>query len=149
MIRAAQEFIAHATPLKDAFIAHQLPPDFLEKLASEIDVLTQSISAQSQASSARASAAGDMVRALDEASVALLRLDAIIENMFRDDNAVLTAWKTAREVRKPRERRKATKSQPANSKSETPVAGPASDSSPALVPHPSAVPEQPAVSSPA
>jgi hypothetical protein len=146
LIKAAQEFHKYAAPLKDAFVAHQLPADFLEKLASDIEALQQAISAQAQAISERTSASDSLAKALEDASVALQRLDPIIRNAFRDDNEVLTAWKTAREVKKRRERRKTAKAQVTNGNSETSAPAPVESSA---VSQPPAVPERPAVSPPA
>jgi hypothetical protein len=50
-----------------------LPPDFLDKLASDIEALNQAINAQAQAISERTAASDNLVQALDEASVELQR----------------------------------------------------------------------------
>ena len=52
-IRAAQEFAKYATPLKDAFLAHQMTADFLDKLAADVATLQQTINAQAAAKSDR------------------------------------------------------------------------------------------------
>src|SRR2546427_10121679 len=107
LIRAAQEFIKYATPLKNAFVAHYLPEDFLDKLTSEIEALEQGINQQAQGKSDRLAASETLTHAIDDALVALQRLDAIIPNTFGTDTHVMTAWTTAREIKKPRSKKKA------------------------------------------
>ena len=116
MIRAGQEFIKYATPLKDEFVAHQLPANFLERLHSEIEALQQAINAQAQSKSDRRAALDTLVQAIDAAMIALQRLDAIIPNKFGDDHEVMTAWTIVREINKPQRRKKTDKT---DSKTET------------------------------
>ena len=48
-------------------------------------------------------------RAVDNAMIAVQRLDAIIPNTFGDDHEVMTAWDIARQVNKPKHRKKTDK----------------------------------------
>ena len=109
MIRAGQEFIKYATPLKDEFVAHQLPANFLDRLRSEIEALQLAINAQAQSKSDRRAAVDTLVQAVDNAMIAVQRLDAIIPNTFGDDHEVMTAWDIARQVNKPTHRKKTDK----------------------------------------
>ena len=108
LIRAAQEFVRYATPLKDAFVAHQLPANFLDRLTSEIEALQEAINAQAQAKSERRAASQTLDDAVDQASVALQRLDALIPNMFGDDTEIISAWTVARQIQKPPRRKRNT-----------------------------------------
>ena len=135
-IRAAQEFIKYAAPLKDAFAAHLMPSNFLDKLASEIAALQQAINAQAAAKSDRQAASDTLTQAIDDARIALQRLDAMIPNMFGNDAEVMAAWNIVRQINKPRRRKKAA----ANGHSETPSAS---------LPHPPEVTGHPPASPPA
>jgi hypothetical protein len=145
MIRAGQEFIKYATPLKDEFIAHQLPANFLDGLRSEIEALQQAINAQAQYKSDRRAAVDTLVQAVDNAMIAVQRLDAIIPNIFGDDHEVMTAWDVARQVNKPKHRKKADKT---DGKPATPT--PLSTEAPSVpLPHPPIASDHPSALPPA
>ena len=74
----------------------------------------------------------------DAAKIALQRLDAIIPNTFGDDHEVMTAWTIARQVNKPKHRKKTEKTE---NKTETPPSLPLPHA-PIASDHPSASPPE-------
>jgi hypothetical protein len=100
LLNAARAFVLDATPLKEHFIRHELPGDFL-------DQLTRLIGSFEQATTQKTAAVGTHVAArltIDEnveRGLHLVRqLDVVIHNKFSGDPVTLSAWTRASHVAK-------------------------------------------------
>ncbi|MBI1760977.1 MAG: hypothetical protein HYR56_06015 [Acidobacteria bacterium] len=98
LLNAARAFAADAAPLKAAFLKHEMPADFIERL-------TQLIADFEKVSTEKASAVGAHVPAkiaMDETVArglqAVRQLDVVIRNKFNGDPAMLANWTRASHV---------------------------------------------------
>ena len=98
LLNAARAFAADAAPLKAAFLKHEMPADFIERL-------TQLIAGFEKVSTEKASAVGSHVTAkiaMDETVArglqAVRQLDVVIRNKFNGDPAMLANWTRASHV---------------------------------------------------
>ena len=85
LLTAARAFADDAEPLKDVFIAHELPSTFLDDLRTEIDAVERAAQAQATGRELSAGAAAQIEAALETALTAVQRLDVIVVNRLRDD----------------------------------------------------------------
>ncbi len=95
LLAAARAFRADATPLKDQFIALELPANFLEHLDADIAAFETAKSTQHDGTIGRVSATAELDATLHTAFQAVRVLDVIVRNKYRDNPAVLAAWTTA------------------------------------------------------
>ncbi len=95
LLNAARAFAADATPLSAAFIRHEMPANFLAEIQSHIQSLEAAHDSHATAKDVRVSATVGIDTALTRGITAVRRLDAVIQNKFRDDQATLAAWGTA------------------------------------------------------
>jgi hypothetical protein len=102
IIDTAGKFAEHATPLKAAFLAHNMPEDFLDKLNEATQNLQQGIDKQRLAKNDRTRASAQMSETITQALTDLQRVESIVRNTLQNDSAALTAWETARHVTKVR-----------------------------------------------
>jgi hypothetical protein len=98
LVNTARAFLADAAPLKDEFIRHELPADFLDDLAADIAAFEHAINTQHTGTDAHIAATAAIDNALERGLKAVQRLDAIVRNKFRDDPAALAAWTSASHV---------------------------------------------------
>lgn len=98
LLNAARAFAADAVPLKEGFLKHEMPADFIERLG-------QLITDFEQASMQKANAVGAHVAAriaIDETVArglqAVRQLDVVIRNKFNGDPAILANWTRASHV---------------------------------------------------
>ena len=98
---AAGIYAEQAEPLKQAFIDHRMPADFILHLKAGAQALGQSVKKQASSKSARKSATTAIDEARVEAIAALQRVEPIMENILGDNLPLLSAWASARRVQKP------------------------------------------------
>ncbi|MEK7833059.1 MAG: hypothetical protein AAB401_18360 [Acidobacteriota bacterium] len=98
LLNAARAFAADALPLKDAFLKHEMPANFIERL-------NQLLTDFELATTEKASAVGSHVAAkiaMDETVArglqAVRQLDVVIRNKFNADPAMLANWTRASHV---------------------------------------------------
>lgn len=94
-LTAARSFALDAEPVKAEFTRRGLPADFLEDLASDIRALEEAINSRSQNAGARVAATVAIDDAIERGMTAVRELDAIVHNLFRDDDAALAEWTSA------------------------------------------------------
>lgn len=94
-LAAARSFAADAEPLKAEFIRRGLPADFLEDLDADIEAFEQSIDSRAQKTGTRVAATVAIDEAIERGMNAVRELDAIVQNVFRDDPAALAEWTSA------------------------------------------------------
>ena len=119
LMNAAESYKTNATPLKEQFIAHELPVDFLEQLDANIDDLRAAIVSQGNAVGDHVSARASLDDALDECVEIVRNLDAIMKNKYADNPGVLAEWISASHIERAPRR--------------TPTPGPAPDPTPVPV----------------
>lgn len=106
-LTAAQAFHADALPLKDEFIAHEMPADFLETLGALIADYEQALASRHQSAAKHVAASAAIDAGIEQGMVAVRRLDSIVRNKFHNDPATLAAWASARHIervpRKPKD----------------------------------------------
>lgn len=100
LINTARAFVREALPLKDEFIRHEMPADFVENLNAVIEALENAIGSQDASKGARKSAGASIDGALGRGLDAVRRLDPIVRNKFGDEPAVLSEWEGARHIRR-------------------------------------------------
>ena len=95
LLNAARAFAADATPLSAQFISHELPPDFLADLNTDIADLEAAILHQTSGVGGHISAGVAIDEAIDAGMVLVRKLDAIVRNRYADDPATLAEWTSA------------------------------------------------------
>ena len=98
LLNAARAFVQDATPLKDNFIRHEMPADFLEQLTNLITAFDQAASQKTVAVSTHATARLTIEENVGRGMQTVRQLDAIIRNKFNGDPVVLSAWTRASHV---------------------------------------------------
>jgi hypothetical protein len=99
LLGTARAFLADATPLEAEFVRHELPADFLAKLAADIAAFEQALSEQRRAREDHKTASTSIGETLDGAVEAVRELDALLRNKFRNDAVTLSAWTQASRIR--------------------------------------------------
>ena len=106
LLGLAEHFVTEATPFKADFIAYGLPETFLEDLNEQIGELRDALADQAAGTRTRVTATAGIRETVDDAFVALRRVDPIVQNIFRDNPAKLAAWASAKHLeRAPRRKR--------------------------------------------
>jgi hypothetical protein len=104
-LAAARSFAQDAEPLKAEFVRRGLPDDFIDDLKADIGELEQTINRQAQDTGARIAATAAIDDAIERGMNAVIEIDAIVRNKFRNDPATLAEWTSASHVeRAPRHR---------------------------------------------
>jgi hypothetical protein len=95
-LNAARAFVADAEPMAPLFIEHKMPPDFIEQLKSDIDHLQQAMTEANAGKRNKTAARIGLQKAVKKAFTALRHLDAVVANMFRNDDRITGVWESAR-----------------------------------------------------
>lgn len=98
VLAAAKAILEAATPLRDQFVAHNLPATFLDDLTATIGEFERAIDAQSKAKESRAGARANITKTLAAAHVTVRRLDPVVVNRLEDAPGLLGEWRSARHV---------------------------------------------------
>ena len=96
LLTTARAFADDAAPLKDKFIAHGLPADFLEDLEADAAELEAAISEHDSGRGAHVAARAQIEATLEQLVDAVRRLDVVVTNTLRGDAGELAHWHTAR-----------------------------------------------------
>ncbi|MBD0373210.1 MAG: hypothetical protein ICV60_20385 [Pyrinomonadaceae bacterium] len=96
LLNAARAFAADALPLKDEFIRHEMPEDFLDRLNAAIVALEQAIDRQQRSRRSQVSSTSTLDDAVERGVNKVRQLDPIVRNKFRDDPGKLAEWENAR-----------------------------------------------------
>src|SRR5215471_9850750 len=101
----APRLLAAARSIQDAaresvaeYVAHGLPPAFLDDLAARVDGFEHAIRESRQSRFARRSARSGLKASLADGFRAVRRLDAVVPNVLHADSKALAEWKRARHV---------------------------------------------------
>ncbi|HMV85107.1 MAG TPA: hypothetical protein PKC13_25780 [Blastocatellia bacterium] len=98
LLNAARAFIADAQAHKEAFVKHELPADFLERLTQQINGFEQALTQQSAAISAKVAAKTAIDETIGRGLQTVRQLDVVIRNKFNGDAVMLAAWARASHV---------------------------------------------------
>lgn len=98
MLNAGRAFAHDARPLSKAFIAHDMPANFLTELSSDIQQFEQAIREHSVGKDTHIAARAGIDTAMEAGLTAVQRLDAIVANRLRDDPTTVAVWDSARHV---------------------------------------------------
>ena len=112
LINAARAFLADAEPYKAQFIAHELPADFLEDLADDIEALETAIADQGSGIGDQITAGAGLGDALDEGVDMVRKASVIIRNKYANRSDVLAALTSAGHIERAPKRRKAEPTPP-------------------------------------
>ncbi|MDT5063532.1 MAG: hypothetical protein QOH63_3991 [Acidobacteriota bacterium] len=82
-------------PLKADFARRGLPQDFLDDLNADITAFEESIGSREQKNGARVAATVAIDESIERGINAVRELDAIVQNIFRNDAATLARWTSA------------------------------------------------------
>ena len=121
-LSAARAFLIDAEPFKDQFIAHELPADFLEDLRADIAALEAAMSEQESGVGQRLVAGVSIDETIDNGAAIVRKLDAIMQNKYFNNRAVLAEWTRASHTERD-PRHKSTKA-PATPTPGSPTGGP-------------------------
>jgi type I site-specific restriction endonuclease len=114
-LATARAFVLEAEPLKDEFIKRSMAPDFIDDLKARILAVEQYQDGQAQQSAGRVTSTANVAEAAEQGLEAVRELDAIVRNIYADNEAELAAWESASHVERA----------PRRARTETPTAGPA------------------------
>lgn len=86
----------------ERFVAHGLPPTFVDDLHARVEAFTHAIRHRESRRSSQAIARATIRDALAAGWTALRELEVIVANQLRKEPALLTAWDTCRRLEYPR-----------------------------------------------
>lgn len=98
LLTSARAFLVDATPLAAQFIAHELPPDFLEDLADAIAALEAAMGQQSSSVGNAVAARAALEETFELGMDTKRKLDAIMKNKYANNPAVLAEWTSASHI---------------------------------------------------
>ena len=90
-----------ALPLKAEFIKRGLPDDLIDDLEADIEILEQAITHEAQGKESHVAATAAIDQEIERGMNAVRELDAIVQNIFRNDPAALAEWASASHVERP------------------------------------------------
>ncbi len=106
LISASRAFVEDAIPLKDAFIAHELPAHFIEDIEVDRTAMEEAIDNQSGGIGGRVAASAAIDEAIERGTVITRKLGAIMKNKFGNNRATIAEWTSASHTERPPRRRR-------------------------------------------
>ena len=107
LITSSRAFVEDAIPLKELFIAHELPANFLEDIELDRTALEEAIDHQSGGVGSRVAASAAIDEAIERGTVITRTLGAIMKNKFGNNRATIAEWTSASHTERPPRRRRA------------------------------------------
>lgn len=98
LVTTARAFAREALSYRDEFIAFELPPDFIEHLNADATEFEAAISERNTAAEHVSSASNAIETGIARGMEAVMQLDAILKNRYRNDAGNLNAWLRASHV---------------------------------------------------
>ena len=98
LIQSARTFAAEAETIKNDFLQHCLPDNFIDNLRAGAAQLDRAILDQAASKNKRAHATKSVDGAMDECLTLLQRVDAIVANTLADNPPALAEWNVTRRV---------------------------------------------------
>jgi hypothetical protein len=84
--------------VKEQFLQHHLPPDFIDRLNDGIAKLEAAIVEQASTNVKGASATRSIDETMGECQRLVQRLDAVVKNIIVDNALLMAEWENARRV---------------------------------------------------
>ena len=94
----ARGFSTEAVPLEGEFVRRGMAPDFVGDLKARILAVEQAADGQAGAWGLRVKATANLTEAARQGFEAVRELDAIVRNVYRDNEAELAAWESASHI---------------------------------------------------
>ena len=101
MIHAGKSFANEALPVKEQFLDHHLPADFIENLKSTIARLEDAIVEQASTSIKGINATRSIDGTIEACHKLVQRLDAVVANIVGDNTLLKAEWDQTRRVGHP------------------------------------------------
>jgi hypothetical protein len=98
IINKANGILKNAETMKDAFLAHDIDPGFLEHLKAAIQQFDAAIADSGGAKLSTTGAKHSIEETMDIAMDAVYKLDGIVPNTLRNDYPTMKEWEAARRV---------------------------------------------------
>lgn len=98
LLNAARAFARDAAPLVPQFLAHDMPPDFLEDVDKNMAEFENAIRDREVGKDMNVAAHASIDSAMEAGIDAVRRLDAVVPNRLRDDGAAVAVWERARRI---------------------------------------------------
>ena len=98
LLHSARAFVPKCLARKAEFIAHEMPPDFIEDLQADIVALENAIADHEDAVGDHIQAGDAIDITIDELDEVIDKLDAILRPKYDDNRPVLTEWLSAHHV---------------------------------------------------
>lgn len=98
LVTTARAFAREAQSYRDEFIAFELPADFIEHLNADATEFEAAISERNTAAEHVSSASNAIETSIARGMEAVMQLDAILKNRYRNDAGNLNAWLRASHV---------------------------------------------------
>lgn len=96
----ARAYAHDALPLKDKFIRHEMPANFVEDLNAKIAAFASSITQKEAAVGSHRTAKVEIGQKLNLGMRTVRQLEAVVRNKFQADELVLREWERATRVTK-------------------------------------------------
>jgi len=106
LITASRAFVEDAIPLKESFIAHELPAHFLEDIEVDRTAMEEAIGNQSGGIGNRVAAVAAIDDAIERGTVITRKLGAIMKNKYGNNRATIAEWTSASHTERPPRRRR-------------------------------------------
>lgn len=112
LLNAARSFGVNATPLKVQFIAHEMPSDFLEDLATDITAFETVIAERENVVGDHVAARAALADLFERGRELLSKLNAMMRNKFANNPDILAEWIRASHVERAPRHKKPVTAQP-------------------------------------
>lgn len=112
LLAAAREFASEAKKHKGEFLRLGMPAGFIEDLEDDIEDFEQAFNQKATAQGASVGATAGIDAEIERGIIAATILDAMMQNVYRDNPVKLAEWTQARHVKRSPQRKKKDDTQP-------------------------------------
>lgn len=98
LLAVSRAILQEAALLRDQFVAHNMPPTFVEDLAAKIDAFEAAIHERTKASEARTAASAEIEATIAASAEIIEKLDPVVMNKIEGDPGLVAEWQAARHV---------------------------------------------------
>lgn len=100
LLAAAREFAEQAAKRREDFLRFGMPASFVEDLTADIAAFESAANQKAGAQGANAGATAEIDAQIERAMESATILNAIMQNVYRDNAQKLAEWTTARRIRR-------------------------------------------------
>lgn len=98
LLTRAKAFLADATPHEALFLEFEMPADFLQDLAADIQLLETADDSQDAGLAQQVANTAELAAAASQGMKIRKQLNAIVKNKFRQDPGILAEWSSAQHI---------------------------------------------------